>query len=122
MPKQSKDNDIFNDEPSGKKLKVFKCASPLYTNHVFSIVLKFLTSLRSKTKASQTTHCSYDKVSFELILNEYFLNLLNVKEKTVSWPQSLHNINAFFTKVFFYQIFQKYMLNYQCDFVLQFFA
>lgn len=69
---QSKDNDVFSIEPSSKKLKVFKFAPPSDINPAFSTILKPFTSLRIKIKATQTTQCSLDKVSFELILNDYF--------------------------------------------------
>jgi hypothetical protein len=67
--------------------------------------------LRIKTKNLQTIQCSYNNDSFDLILNDSFLNILNVKEKTDSWPQSFHDINAFLTKVFFLPIFSNSMLN-----------
>ncbi len=111
VPEQSKDNGILNDEPSGKKLKVSKPSTSSSTNPALSTILKFFTSLRIKTKISQTTQFSYDNDSFELILNDHFLNILNVKEKTDSWPQYFHDINAFHTKIFFLPIFSNSMLN-----------
>ena len=77
--------------------------------------------MRIKTKVPQTTQRSYGKDSFELILNDHFFNILNVKEETESWPQSFYDINAFFIKVFFLPILSHYMLNYQCNYGLHFF-
>ena len=38
-----------------------------------------------------------------------FFNILNVKEKTNSWPQSFYEINAFLTKIIFLLIFSNFM-------------
>jgi hypothetical protein len=105
VPEQSKDNGILNDEPSGKKLKVSKPSTSSSTNPALSTILEPFTYLRIKTKNLQTTQCSYNNDSFDLILNDFFLNILNVKEKTDFWPQSFHDINAFLTKVFFFTDF-----------------
>ena len=64
--------------------------------------------MKTKAKAFETTQCSYDKYSYELIWNDFFLNILNVKGKTDSWPQSFHDINAFLTKVFFLPFLSNY--------------
>ena len=118
MPEQSKDNDRMNDEPSGKKLKVCKPSTSPSTNPVLSTILEFFTSLRIKTKNnSQTIQCDYDNDSFEFILNDSFLNILNVKRKTNFWPQSFHDMNVFLTKVLFLQIFSNFMLNNKSKFV-----
>ena len=48
----------------------------IWTNfYIFEIFLLF----GSKTKASQFTQCNYIKDTFEFILNNLFLNILNVK-------------------------------------------
>ena len=60
----------MNDEPSGKKLKVSKPSTSSSTNPIFSMILEPITSLRIKTKVSQTTQYSYD--SFEFISNDFF--------------------------------------------------
>lgn len=117
MSKHSKENGIFNYEPFDKKLMVFILATPSDTNLAFSIILELFILLRIKPKGFQTIPCSLEKYSFELILNDYFLNILNIKGKTKSWPLCFHNINAFLIKVFFLPIFSNYILNYQCNFV-----
>ena len=122
VPEKSKDNDPMNDEPSSKKLKVSKPSTSSSTNPGFSTILEPFSSLRIKTKVSQTTQRTYDNDSFELILNDSFLNIVNVKEKTDSWPQSFHDINAFLTKVFFFPIFVNFMLNNKSNFVFHFVA
>ena len=101
VPEQSQDHNIFNYQPSSRKLKVSKPTTSSNTNPIFSTILEHFTSLKIKTKASQTTQCSYDKDSYEFILNDFSFNILNVEEKIDSWPQSFHDINAFLTKVFF---------------------
>jgi hypothetical protein len=115
---QSQDHDIFNDQPSSKKLKVSKPITSSNTNPALCTILEPFTSLKIKTKASQTTQCSYDKDTYELILNDSFLNILNVKEETNSRPQSFHDINAFLTKVFFLPILSNYKLSMQLCFEL----
>ena len=119
---QSKNNGPINDESSSKKLKVSKASTSLSTNPVLSTILELFISLRVKTNVFQTTQRDYNNDSFELILNDSFFNILNVKEKTKSWPQSFHDINAFLTKVFFLLIFVNFMLNNQSSFVLFFTA
>ena len=120
VPEQSQDHDIFNGQPSSKKLKVSKPTTSSNTNLALSTILEPFTSLKIKTKASQTTQCSYNNDSYELILNDSFLNILNVKEKTNVWPQFFHDINAFLTKVFSCRSFQ--IINNPCKFVLNFLA
>ena len=110
---QFKDNVIEIGEPFSKKRKVLQPATPSDTNHIFPSVLEPFSSLRIKTKPPQMTQCNSDKDSFELILNDSFLNILNVKEKTKTWPQSFHDINAFLTKVFFLPILSNHIFNYQ---------
>ena len=111
MPGESKDNGILNDEPSGRKLKVSKPSTSSSTNHALSTILELFNSLIIKIKIPQTTQCCYDNDSFELILNDFFFNILNVKEKTDSSPQFFHDINVFLTKVLFLPIFSNSMLN-----------
>ena len=86
MPEQSKDNSVMNDEPSGKKLKVLKSSTLSSTNLILSTILEPFIYLRIKTKVSQTTQCNYENESFELIFNDSFFNILNLKEKTEFWP------------------------------------
>ena len=50
MHEKSEDNDIVNDEPSGKKLKVFKLTTSLTTNFTHSTILYHFISLKIKTK------------------------------------------------------------------------
>ena len=72
VPEQSKDNGILYDEPSGKKLKDSKPSTSSSTNSALFTNLETFTSLRIKTKILQTTQCSYDNDSFQLILNGFF--------------------------------------------------
>jgi hypothetical protein len=72
VPEQSKDNGILNDEPSSKKLKVFKPSTSSSFNPALSTILESFTSLRIKTKNLQATQCNYNNDSFELILNDFF--------------------------------------------------
>ena len=70
VPEQSQDHDIFNDQPSSKKLKVLKHTNSSNINHILSTILESFTSLKIKTKVSLITQCSYDKDSYERILND----------------------------------------------------
>ena len=72
---QSEDNDIFNDQPSSKKLKDFKPTTSSTTNLALSTILDSFTSLKIKTKVFQTTQCQYDKDSYDLIFYDLFLNI-----------------------------------------------
>ena len=114
---KSEDNDIVNDQPSSKKLKVSKLTTSSTTDPTPSTILYHFTSLKIKTKICQTTQCYHDKYSYELILNDFFLNILNAKEKTDSWLQYFHDMIAFLTKVFFLPILQ--IINNPCKFVFQ---
>ena len=117
MHKKSEDNDIVNDQPSSKKLKVSKPTTSSTTNLTPSTILYHFIYLKIKTKVFQTTQCYHDKDSYELILDDLFLNILNVKEKTDSWLQYFHDMIAFLTKVFFLPILQ--IINNPCKFVFQ---
>ena len=72
----------------------------------------FSSKLRIDSKAPHITQCNSHKESFELILNDLILNILNVKEKTNTQPQSFHDMKAFLTKVFFILIISNYILHY----------
>ena len=43
VPEQSQDNDIFNDQPSSKKLKVSIPTTSSNTNHVIFTIFEFFT-------------------------------------------------------------------------------
>ena len=114
---KSADNDIDNDQPSRKKLKVSKPTTSSTMTLTPSTILYHFTSLKIKTKVCQTIQCYHDKDSYELILNDLFFNILNVKEKTDSWLQYFHDMIAFLTKVFFLPILQ--IINNPCNFIFQ---
>ena len=101
----SKENDIMSGEPFTKKRRVLQPATSSYTNHVIPSMLEPFFSIRIKTKVPKLTACNSNQISFELILNDSFLNILNVKEQTKTWPQFFYDINTFFTKVFFSSFF-----------------
>jgi hypothetical protein len=113
VSEQYEDNVIVIGEPSSKKRKVLQPATPSEANPILPSVLEPFSSLRIKTKPPQMSQCNSDKDSFELILNDSFLNIFNVKEKTKTWPQSFHDINAFLTKVFSFVILSNRIFNYQ---------
>ena len=101
----------MTSEPSAKKHKVFQPATSSYTNLVIPSVLEPFSSFKIKTKASKLTPCSSNQNSFDLILSDSFLNILNLKEQTKTWPQSFHDINTTLTKVFFRTILSSHILN-----------
>ena len=87
---KSEDNDIVIDQHSSKKLKVFKPTISSTANPTSSNILYRFTSLKIKTKICQITQCYHDKDSYELILNDLILNILNVNKKIDSCLQYFH--------------------------------
>ena len=102
MLEQSKDNDNLNDEPYGNKLKILKHVTPSNDIHNF----KPFSSSRLKFKAPHATQCNFDKDSFEFILIDSFLNILNVKEIPMLGFNLLRTSMHFLHMCFFYKFFQ----------------
>ena len=109
----SKKNDIMSGELYAKKRRIFQLATSSYTNHVIHSVFGPFLSFKHKTKDSKLASYSYNE-NPKLIrahLNDSFLNILNVKEQTKTWPQYFHNINTFHKTLFFVSILSSHVLN-----------
>ena len=106
-----KENNIMSGEPFAKRRKVLQPAISSYTNHVIVNVLEHFSSFRIKTIAPQLMPGISKRNSFELILNDLFLNILNIKKQTKTWPQFFYEINTLLIKIFILFIISSHILN-----------